>query len=159
MHVLVESRQRVEVSLVRARLPGLEAAGGPVQDFGDIGERLGPGGKLMLPASRVADVEGIVDTVGSRQQGGLPVQVTGDPVLLEPADMAHLPDRRLDEVSARPEHLGLREPVEERELGAARVNEVADQALGRVARIAIAHRQLGMPQAGHAHRDTTNFLP
>ena len=142
-HVLVESRQRVEVGLDRVRFSGLEAAGGPAQDFGDIGERLGPGGKLMLPPPRVADVEGIVDPVGSRQQRGVPVQMTGDPVLLEPADVAHLPDRRLDEMSARPEHLGLRQSVEELELGAARVDQVAEQAIGRVTRIAFAHCEIG----------------
>src|SRR5437016_438320 len=62
------------------------------------------------------------------------------PVLLEPADMAHLPDRRLEEVPARAEHLRVRQIVEQRELHTARVEQRVEQRLGRGERFESDHR-------------------
>jgi hypothetical protein len=64
----------------------------------------------MLPAPAVGHVERIVNAVRSRQERLGPVEVAEEPVFLEPADVAHLPDRRLEEVSVASEHVRIREP-------------------------------------------------
>jgi hypothetical protein len=57
----------------------------------------------MVPAEAIRDVEGIVDAVGTRQQRLCAIEVAQDPVLLEPADVADLPDGRLEKMGLLPE--------------------------------------------------------
>src|SRR2546425_11604170 len=83
----------------------------------------------MVPATRVRDVERIVDTVRSRQERRGAVRVSQDPQLLEPADMAHLPDRGLDEMPRSTQHLGVGEPVQQLELDAARVEHGMEESV------------------------------
>jgi hypothetical protein len=85
----------------------------------------------MIPAPLVRDVKGIVDAVGARQQRPGSIEPPQNPVLLEPADMPYLPDRRLDEVPARSEQLGVGESVQQLELDRPRVEERLDQTTSR----------------------------
>src|SRR5205807_5916597 len=64
-----------------------------------------------------------------RQQRGGAVEVSQEPVLLEPADVPHLPDRWLDEVLGRAEHLGGAQPVEQLELDAPGVEQRREKSL------------------------------
>ena len=66
----------------------------------------------MLPSPAIRDVERFVDPVGAGQQGGVTVEVAEDPVLLEPADVTDLPDRRLEEVAGLTEELTIGEALE-----------------------------------------------
>ena len=130
MHVLVLSGQRVEVGVGGAGLAGLQPAEAAPQDLGDVVERRLTRREGVIPAPRVGDVEGVVDGVRARQQRGGAVEVPQEPVLLEPADVSHLPDRRLDEVLPRAQHLSVGESVEQLELDAPGVEQRRDQVVG-----------------------------
>src|SRR5215475_14213115 len=84
----------------------------------------------MLPSTGVGDIERVVDPVRARQERGHTVEMAQDPVFLKPADMTDLPDRRLDEMLFRPEHLSLRESLRELELDFARIEEQVSEGLG-----------------------------
>src|SRR5919106_405038 len=84
----------------------------------------------MIPALLVRDVKGIVDPVGARQERWDPIETPENPVLLEPADVAYLPDGRLDEVGRRSEQFVMGESAHQLELDRTRVEERARQALG-----------------------------
>ena len=109
------------------------------QDLVDIVERPCPRRVGMLPAQTVRDVEGFVDGIGTGQQRRVIVEMTEDPVLLEPADVAHLPDGRLQEVRLDAQHLGIRELLEQRELDVARVQQRVEEGIGGRAWAGIAH--------------------
>ncbi len=140
VHVLVQRGQRVEVDLVATRRAGLEPRHAPPQHLRDVRERGGARRKAVIPASRVGHVERVVDRVRAGQDGVGAIEPAQQPVLLEPADVAHLPDRRLKEVPARAEHLRVREIVEQCELDTARVEQRVEQCLGRGERFERDHR-------------------
>ena len=75
-------------------------------------------------------MKGFVDGVRARQERSRAVEMSQDPVFLEPADVAHLPDRRLEEVRALPQHLRVAEAVQHLELDLARVEKRVDEAVG-----------------------------
>src|SRR2546430_14726101 len=93
----------------------------------------------MVPPLPVRDVERVVDAVRARQERCLAVQVTGQPELLEPADVAHLPDRRLEEVGALAEHPGVAETRQQLELHGTRVQQRAEETVRRRAQSIGAH--------------------
>src|SRR5438309_794021 len=93
----------------------------------------------MVPALRVGHVERIVDGIGARQQRRAAIEVTQDPVLLKPADVAHFPDRRLEEMAASAQHLRVREVVEQLELDASRIQQRGTEGSGRWAPSGVGH--------------------
>src|SRR5215469_3301720 len=77
----------------------------------------------MLPPQAIRHVERLVDVVGAGPQRGCTVEVAEDPVLLEPADVTDLPDRRLEEVAGLTEELTIGEAIEQLALDATRVEQ------------------------------------
>jgi hypothetical protein len=131
VHVLVQGRQRVEVRLRGRRLPRLQPADRAPEDLADVVARRRAGGVGMVPATRVGHVERVVDAIRSRQEAGGAVEVAEDPGLLEPADVAHFPDRRLDEMPPYAQHLGLAEAVQQLQLDPARVEQGREEGVTR----------------------------
>ena len=112
--------------LRRGRLAPVETVDAPAQDLRDVPQRGIARGILMIPPTGVRDVEGVVDAVGARQERRSAVEVAQDPVLLEPADMPHLPERWLDEMGPSSEHFGVAEPLEQLELDGPRIGQRRD---------------------------------
>ena len=140
VHVLVQRGQRVEVDVVVTRRAGLEPCHAPPQHLRDVCERGGARRKAVIPASRVGHVEGVVDRIRAGQDAVGAAAPAQQPVLLEPADVAHLPDRRLEEMPARAEHLRVRQIVEQRELDTARIEQRAEECIRRGERFGRDHR-------------------
>src|SRR5215470_15367508 len=106
----------------------------------------------MVPASHVGDVECVVDAVRARQQGRLAIEMTADPELLEPADVAHLPDRRLDEVRLTPQHLRLGQALEQLELDAPGVAQALNEiGSAKPHGTGLPSGSVGCPVFGHRH--------
>jgi len=110
VHVLVQRREAHEVAqLFVVGLAG-EALERELEDIGEIGARRGERGKRKLPASVVRHVGRVVERVGVRQQCLGQAPFAQAPVLLEPADMPDLPQRRVDDGEPRAEETLAVEP-------------------------------------------------
>src|SRR5262244_451599 len=112
MHALVQRRERVEVSLLGSRFAAFDPVDRSLQDPGDVVQRLAARRVAMVPAEAIRDLERIVDAVRTGQQRLCAIEVAQDPVLLEPADVADLPDGRLEKVALLPEQLRISDALE-----------------------------------------------
>jgi hypothetical protein len=106
VHVFVQERKTVEVQRLRVVLRGqkVQRAGEDLGHFGAGAVCIGQG---QLPALQVRDPAGVVERISVRAQrrraAGLRVglnaaralAVAADPVVLEPADVAQFPQRRV----------------------------------------------------------------
>ncbi len=125
VHVLVQRGQRVEVRLLGTRLARAQPVHTPSKHIPDIGKRRPTRREPMVPAACVGNFERIVDSVRARQKRRSAVEVTQDPVLLEPADVPDLPDRWLHEMPSGPQHLIVRQLLHQLELDPAGVENHA----------------------------------
>ena len=110
VHVLVQRAKPDEVA--QSFILGLarEALEGEFENVGEIGARRAERRKRKVPASVVRHVRGIVERVGVRQELFARASFAQTPVLLEPADVADLPERRVDDGELRPEQALAVEP-------------------------------------------------
>ena len=98
MHVLVLSGERVEVHIALSRLAVGEAVGDRIEHRPHVVQGGFEGGERQVPASIVMHGHGIVKRVGVCEDRLALVQVTQDPVLLEPSQMTDLPQQGIDDV-------------------------------------------------------------
>ena len=99
MHVLVEEGELVEVGAIvepQRRDRSLE-------DRGQVLERGFAIEKGQVPARVVRHLGRVVERVGIGHQRGAPARGTQRPEFLEPGDVAHFPERRIDDVEPGPE--------------------------------------------------------
>ena len=100
MHVLVADGEFVEIARIvvdRAAQPLLLAR----QHVGHVAEGAGAVGQVELPARGVRHVARIPQPVAALDQRRAAVGMAQHPVLLEPADVADLPEHGIDDVEAR----------------------------------------------------------
>jgi hypothetical protein len=105
VHVLVLQRQAVEIQRPRVgAVQCLQAGQGLLQLSGELGAQGVGIGQLQLPAAVVRHRARVIEPVvgvglcGARigVPAQVPLRVAADPVLLEPADMAQFPERRIE---------------------------------------------------------------
>ena len=115
MHVLVSQRERVEV----AGLGGERA----IEHRLEVAQHLWPLQQRQVPARVVRHPRRVVERVPLWQERRGRERAALGPVLLEPGQVAHLPEDGIDDGEARPQPLLVVEIADQREGAGAGVGE------------------------------------
>ena len=104
VHVLVADGELIEIAAWGVQ-PAVEPLELPLEDLGKESEHSVAVRQLEIPARIMRDRAGIPKRVGSIENGCRAMNVTQRPIFVKPADMADLPEHRVDDGQHRPHQL------------------------------------------------------